>query len=249
MGLRIERHNKAAVLIFDWPEQRNAIGPDEAVHITTALQEVATDPEVCGIVLTGEGAFCAGGNLKGKVFKQDTTSEQRSASIYGPVHGMIRAIVSTPVPTVAAIDGPAVALGFDIALACDSRFIGPSGWCMQGWGKLGFVPGAGGEMLMRLRAPGVLWRLLENQPRINADMAERLNLGESSGDVKARDRAIARINALAPMSRDTLAAYVELNRADLRDLLEAGLSIAAEKQLALLARPGLEDRVKAALNK
>jgi 2-(1,2-epoxy-1,2-dihydrophenyl)acetyl-CoA isomerase len=249
MGLRVERHDRAAVLVFDWPERRNAIGPEEALEITATLKDIVKDPAVCGVVITGEGAFCAGGNLKGAVFKQDTSTEERSAAVYGAVHGMMQAIVNVPLPTVAAIDGPAIALGVDMALACDSRFIGPKGWCLQGWGKLGFVPGAGGEMLLRFRSPGVLWRLLEEQPRINAELAEKLNLGESSGESTARERAIARVNALAPMSRETLEAYVDLNRADLRSKMEHGLAAAAAKQLALLTRPGLEDRVKAALNK
>lgn len=249
MGLKVERHGHAGLIVFDWPERRNAIGPEEAVLITAALEEAARDPQVCGVVLTGEGAFCAGGNLKGAVFKQDTPPEERSAAVYGPVHNMMRAIVNVPLPTVAAIDGPAIALGFDMALACDSRFLGPRGWGMQGWGKLGFVPGTAGEMLLRLRSPAALWRLLEEQPRIDAALAERLGLGESSGEQTARERAIARINALAPMSRETLAAYVELNRAELRERLDPALAAAAAKQLALLTRPGLEAKVQAALQK
>ena len=227
MGLRVERHDRAAVLVFDWPERRNAIGPEEALEITATLKDIVKDPAVCGVVITGEGAFCAGGNLKGAVFKQDTSTEERSAAVYGAVHGMMQAIVNVPLPTVAAIDGPAIALGFDMALACDSRFIGPKGWCLQ------CSPFSVTKDLM-IRS---------------AELAEKLNLGESSGESTARERAIARVNALAPMSRETLEAYVDLNRADLRSKMEHGLAAAAAKQLALLTRPGLEDRVKAALNK
>ena len=77
----------------------------------------------------------------------------------------------------------------------------------------------------------MLWRLLEEQPRINAELAEKLNLGESSGESTARERAIARVNALAPMSRETLEAYVDLNRADLRSKMEHGLAAAAAHAL------------------
>ena len=61
MGLKLEREGRAAVLTFDWTEQRNALGPDECREITTALSEIASDREVHGVVITGNGAFCAGG--------------------------------------------------------------------------------------------------------------------------------------------------------------------------------------------
>ncbi len=64
---------------------------------------------------------------------------------------------------------------------------------MQGWARVGFAPGTGGEWLLRLKAPHLLWKLLEAQPRIGPDLAEALNLGESSGGSLARDRAAERI--------------------------------------------------------
>jgi enoyl-CoA hydratase/carnithine racemase len=165
------------------------------------------------------------------------------------MQGMVRALVDFPVPTVAAIDGPAIGLGFDLALACDSRLIGPQGWCMQGWGRIGVVPGTGGEYLLRLRAPSLLWRLLETQPRIYAVDAERWNIGESTNDDPARVRAVARINSYAQMSRDALVAYADLHRMDLRKGLDEHLEAAVNRQVKLLASPDLKGKVDKLLMK
>src|SRR6516162_5271206 len=64
MGVLLARQGPAAVVTMSWPEQRNALGPDEARQVSDALRQAAETPDVAGVVLTGEGAFCAGGNLK-----------------------------------------------------------------------------------------------------------------------------------------------------------------------------------------
>ena len=246
MGVKIERSGAAALVILDWQEQRNALGPDEANEVAAAIREAGSDPAVCGLVLTGEGAFCAGGNLKGAVTRTGMPEEQRRQVVYGAFQSLTRSLLEVPVPTVAAIDGAAVGMGFDMALACDSRFIGPKGWCMQGWGRVGLVPGTGGELMLRLRAPGLLWRLLETQERIDAQAAEHWNIGEGCGDAaSARERAVARVNALAPMSRQALESYVKLHREALRAQIEAHLGTAVDLQLKLLASPEFKQRVAA----
>lgn len=248
MGVRIERSGAAAIVTLDWPEQRNALGPDEASELAALLRQAAEDPLVCGIVLTGEGAFCAGGNLKGAVGRSGMPEEERRQVVYGAFQGLIRTLLDIPVPTVAAIDGAAIGMGFDLALACDSRFLGPRGWCMQGWGRVGLVPGTGGELLLRLRAPNTLWRLLETQGRIDSVLAERLNLAEACGDAaSARERAIARANALAPMSRLALTGYVSLHRETIRSQMGPHLQQAVDLQLRLLASPEFKQRVAAAM--
>jgi len=167
MGVTTERVGSAAVIVLDWPERRNALGPDEALEVTAALREAASPPEVCGLVLTGNGAFCAGGDLRGAVERSAMPEDERRRLVYGAFQGLVRALVDVPVATVAAVDGPAVGMGFDLALACDSRFVGPDGWCQQGWGRVGLVPGTGGELLLRRLAPSALWALLEDQPRLS----------------------------------------------------------------------------------
>src|SRR5262249_10430058 len=204
---------------MDWPEKRNALGPDESLELTGAIRSAVT-PETCGLVLTGNGAFCAGGNLRGAVDRADLDPDERRQIVYAAYQGVVRALVDCPVPTVAAIDGPAVGMGFDLALACDSRFVGRDGWCQQGWGRVGLVPGTGGELLLRMRAPGALWALLEEQPRLDAAKLAALALAEPVDAGTARQRAIARVERLSVMSRDALEAYVTLHRAQLRELLE-----------------------------
>src|SRR5439155_6126032 len=151
------RHGPAAVVTMSWPEQRNALGPEEATQVADALRQAASDTGVAGVVLTGEGAFCAGGNLKAASTRVEMPPEERRTLVYGAFQGLIGALVSLPVPTVAAVDGPAVGMGLDLALACDSRFIGPEGWVSQGWGRMSLVPATGGVLLLQLRAPDILW--------------------------------------------------------------------------------------------
>lgn len=249
MGAQLRREGAAAVVTLDWPEQRNAMGPEECNELAAVMKEAAGDSTVCGVVITGNGAFCAGGNMKGAADRSGMPEEERRTLVYGAFQGMIRSVIDVPVPTVAAVDGPAIGMGFDIALACDSRFIGPKGWCMQGWGRVGLIPGTGGELLLRLRAPGLLWRLLEEQPRIDGELAEQWMVGESSGPKTALERALERVENLAPMSREALASYVELHRAGLRVALAEHLGAAVDRQLKLLASPDFKRRAAAVLKK
>jgi enoyl-CoA hydratase/carnithine racemase len=247
LGVTTEHRGTAAIVTLDWPERRNALGPDEALEVTAAVRVAASPSDVCGVVLTGNGAFCAGGNLRGAVERTSMPEDERRRLVYGAFQGLVRAIIDVPVTTIAAIDGPAVGMGFDLALACDSRFVGPDGWCQQGWGRVGLVPGTGGELLLRRHAPGALWALLEDQPRLTGVDMEKLGLGEAVDDQPARTRAVRRVEALAEMSRDAIEAYVALARADLRARLDDHLALAVDHQVRLLASPGFSDRVNRTL--
>jgi enoyl-CoA hydratase/carnithine racemase len=243
MGIRTERHGRAAVVIIDYPERRNALGPDAARELMTALTDATADPEVAGVVITGEGAFSAGGDTKGMASRVGMSPEERRTLVYSAYQGLLTTLMDMPVPTVAAIDGAAIGFGFDIALGCDSRFIGPDGWVMQGWGRLGLVAGSGGVLLLQVRAPGSLWRLLEGQPRVDGPTAERLGLAEAVPTGTARERAIARVNAYGEMPRATLEAYVALDRAELKRQLTEHLPKVLDLQLPLLQSQDFVNRL------
>ncbi len=247
MGVVTEVTGPAALVMLDWPDKRNALGPDEANQVAAALRSAAARPGVRGIVLTGNGAFCAGGDINGMVARAGMSPEERRALVYGAYQGLIRTVTELPVPTVAAVDGPAVGMGFDLALACDSRFIGPEGWCRQGWARIGLIPGTGGELLLRLRAPSALWRLLDGQPKVGAALAEHLGIGEATEGMTARQAAIKRVESYAVYPQATVAGYIRLNRAELRARLAEHQAECLAAQLELLADPSFKDRARAAL--
>jgi enoyl-CoA hydratase/carnithine racemase len=247
MGVTLEFEGSVATVTLRWPEQRNALGPDEAREVTAALGEAGGQGAQV-VVLTGEGAFCAGGNLRGMVERADMPPEERRRLVYSAYQGLLRALVDLPVPTIAALDGPAVGMGFDLALACDARLVGPAGFVRQGWGAIGAVPGTGGVLLLRLRAPGALWRMLPGQPRLDAAALAELGLAESTGDRTALEVAQERAGLLAEIPPHTLAAYVELDRAHLRSELAAHLEHVLDVQVRMLSDRGFKDRAQQALN-
>ena len=73
MGVTLEIEDAVATVTLRWPEQRNALGPDEATEVTDALRR-AGEQDVAAVVLTGEGAFCAGGNVRGMVARKERSS-------------------------------------------------------------------------------------------------------------------------------------------------------------------------------
>jgi 2-(1,2-epoxy-1,2-dihydrophenyl)acetyl-CoA isomerase len=245
MSIRYEVADAALVVTIDRPEVRNALDLDALDDIQRILATVETSPDIAGVVLTGNGAFCSGANLRSLASRAAGPERARRGGVEKHAQRVIRQLLALEVPTVAAVDGAAVGMGFDLALACDSRLIGPGGWCMQGWGRVGLIGGTGGCLMLRLLNPSILWKLLEEQPRIDGPLAERWGLGEAVVDGTARDAAVRRISALARLPRRALASYVSFHREPLRERLDSHLSQAAEIQAGLLADPGFADRAAA----
>jgi enoyl-CoA hydratase/carnithine racemase len=244
--IRIERPDPAtALLTIDRPERRNALTRVEIVALRDVLESAGRDETISTIVLTGNGAFCAGADLRG--LRDTVSAGPVEAGLYGPAHAMIQALIDVPVPTIAAIDGPAVGMGADLALACDCRLIGLGGWLRQGWAAHGVIPATGGIRFLRHLSPIALWRMLDGQPAVDGPLAERLGLGESVADGTALDAALARARSYADIPRPALEAYVRLSRRDVRAGLAAELAECAEIQAALFNRRSFADSLDRAL--
>ena len=106
-----------AVVTLNRPEKRNALSLELRARLTEELNTLARDDEVRCLLLTGAGsAFCAG--MDTSEFGGDRAHKERIVELSV---GLFRALGAFPKPVVAAINGPAVAGGFALALLCDMR--------------------------------------------------------------------------------------------------------------------------------
>lgn len=244
--IELARVGSVAVITLNQPEKRNALNPTDQGVLADLIRSVASS-DARALILTGNGAFCAGADLKSVVRRQREAGDTLRAGVEDSAQELTRALVATPVPTLAAVDGPAVGLGFDLALACDVLLIGPEGWCMQGWGRIGAIPATGGVLLLARRSGTALWQMLADQARVRGPELEQLGVGHFVADTTAREAALAWAKRLAGMPKAVLEAYVSLSREPLRREIADHLKACAHLQVGLLSDKGLAGRVDSAL--
>jgi 2-(1,2-epoxy-1,2-dihydrophenyl)acetyl-CoA isomerase len=248
MPVVASRTDEIITIEMRWPNVRNALDATRAIELRTVLESASTDPRARAIILTGaENSFCSGGDLA--FFAQLRTEPEEHlrevvSTIYQPLIG---AIFDSPIPIVAVVDGPAIGLGFDLALACDRRFVGTSGWFMQGWWRVGLIPGAGGSLLLSAYlSPEQMWSFIVSQERLDADSAQHLGLAtkcEGSGV----ESATAFLQEVIHAPRSTVTSYLLLMRSELQARLLAHLEQCSLLQAPLLASSEFQLRVDAIL--
>lgn len=148
-----QRTGAIAVLRLDRPQTRNAISTRaDCDDLVNALELAQADDASC-LVLTGAGsAFCAGGDLKGMkqrsgIGRLDAPVKTRDNYRRG-VQRAIRALWDCELPMIAAINGPAIGLGLDLACLCDLRIAGESAKFASSFIKVGLIPGDGGAWVL-----------------------------------------------------------------------------------------------------
>ena len=157
--LEREKDGYVLSLTMNSPDTRNALTGDEQFEDFVAVcKEINDDKSIRAVVLTGAGsAFCAGGNVKDMrdrtgMFSGDPF-DQAEAYRSG-IQKIPRAINSLTVPIIAAVNGPAVGAGCDLATMCDIRIASESALFAESFVKLGLIPGDGGAWFLP-RAVGV----------------------------------------------------------------------------------------------
>lgn len=142
-----------ATITLNLPESRNPISDDRTISaLLAALDVVNRDEAIRAIVLTGAGpAFCAGGDLKQLVAPGGLGSGDPVSTKAAYIDGIQRiplAFEALEVPVIAAVNGPAIGAGCDLACMCDVRIAGESARFAVSFVKLGLIPGDGGAWLM-----------------------------------------------------------------------------------------------------
>jgi enoyl-CoA hydratase len=121
--LRLDRHaDGVAVLTLDNPDQRNAMSDAMTESWLAAVNQLDGDRDVRAVVVTGEGsAFCSGGNTSWIASEPDAGVDALRDRMM-PFYRAWLSIRRLEVPTIAAINGPAIGAGLCLALACDLRY-------------------------------------------------------------------------------------------------------------------------------
>ena len=109
-----------ATLTLDRPERKNALSIELRDRLADVLDALAADEALRVVVLTGEGdVFSAGFDLK--EFEQAATDAEFGERLWASSDRYHRTVLQFPLPIVAAVNGPAIAGGFDLAVMCDIR--------------------------------------------------------------------------------------------------------------------------------
>jgi len=192
-ALKLEYEGEIATLTFNRPEKRNAISPEMIEEMGAALDEVDRS-SACVLILTGAGrAFCAGMDLEALRALAQPASEHHLLSD-GPLKGgipraadanladsrriahMFRQIYEFPKPTIAAVNGPAIAGGCGIATLCDFTLATPEAKFGYTEVKIGFMPALVSVFLTRQIGDKRARDLLLTGRVFDADEALRLGL-------------------------------------------------------------------------
>lgn len=145
--LEVEREGPIVVLRLNRPEVRNAVNTELREAMGFEIERLAGDTEAQVMILTGAGpAFCAGGDVRdmgrrlgsppGKVAAAGWRRQRRILEMVAGLHRL-------PQVTIAALNGPAVGLGMDLALACDLIVAGAASWMAATFVDRGLIPDGG----------------------------------------------------------------------------------------------------------
>ena len=213
--LRLDRRDRVAVVTLVDRERRNAMTAAMVAEIVATFDELEADDGIGAVVLTGEPpAFCSGADVAalGSLSEQRHDGERRQvSSIY---EGFLRVLRSS-LPTIAAVNGPAVGAGLNLALACHLRLAGASARFDTRFLRIGLHPG-GGHAWMLERAVGpqaaAAMLLFGQRDRRSARGRGRAGLGLSP-----RRRAARRRGALAARAAEVPKELAALTIATLRE--------------------------------
>jgi 2-(1,2-epoxy-1,2-dihydrophenyl)acetyl-CoA isomerase len=158
--LAVEDRGAIAIVKLDRPQSRNAISSfEDCAELVDCLVRLDADRAKRAIILTGaDPAFCAGGDLKqmraGTGLGGGRTALEVQDNYRRGVQRIPLAFQAIDIPIVAAVNGPAVGVGCDLAAMCDLRIASERATFAESFVKVGLVPGDGGAWFLA-RAIGV----------------------------------------------------------------------------------------------
>ncbi|MGB3351494.1 MAG: enoyl-CoA hydratase, partial [Mycobacterium sp.] len=168
--------DRVALITVNDPDRRNAVTAESSAALRAAVEAAEADAGIHAVIVTGAGrAFCAGADL--------TALGEAAEEGLRVIYDGFLAVAQCTLPTIAAVNGPAVGAGLNLALATDVRIAGPSAMFDPRFQKLGIHPGGGATwMLQRAIGPQAARAALLFGMRFDADAAVRHGLALEVAD-------------------------------------------------------------------
>ncbi len=138
--------NGRAEIVLDRPDVLNAYTQETLVELNMALEDAIDDDAVYAIVLTGSGnGFCSGKDVSAG---NEPSYRMEKVDRLGKVASAMRHLYTGPKPTIAAVNGPAVGGGMELALSCDFRVLSEDAFFRDAHARLGATPATGGAWIL-----------------------------------------------------------------------------------------------------
>jgi len=173
------KENHIAFLKLNRPEKRNALHPDLVEQLKSKLKEIKNDEDVKALIITGEGkSFCAGADLEylNQIREFNSIENEKDSESLAE---LFLEIYNFPIPTIAAVNGAAIAGGCGLVSVCDF-IVADKTNAKFGYSevKIGFIPAIVSIFLIKKIGEGKAKQLLLTGDIIDADKAYELGLAD-----------------------------------------------------------------------
>ena len=234
----LERRGRVATLTLNRPQSRNAFSSVEQIHVFVAkVAEIAADENLSVVIVTGAGtAFSSGGDIKdmqaGTGFAAGSTLDLRDRYRH-EIQRISHSLYELEVPTIAAVNGPAIGFGLEVAVSCDIRIAAESARFAESFIKLGLIPGDGGAFFFQqIVGMSKACELSFTGDTIDAREAERIGLVSR---VVPNDQLMAAANELADRIAANPPRSLRLTKRLLREAQRAPIQTVLELSAAYQA--------------
>ena len=211
-------------IMLNRPERRNAITPEMQVELIAAMEEAATS-DCRVVVFAGAGeAFCAGLDLSALQAMNGKSADDHTADAERIVR-LFRTLYELPKPTIALVQGPAIAGGTGLATMCDFTFAAPGAKFGYTEVRIGFVPAIVSAFLALQIGEKQTRDLLLTGRLFTAEEALRLGLvNEVVERERLEARALELVAVLKANSPEALSATKRLLRAQNKVWLDGAIA-------------------------
>jgi methylglutaconyl-CoA hydratase len=248
--ITLSETNKVALLTLNRPEKRNAVSFELVADVLNALDEVEKSTASDILIITGAGkAFCAGLDLEdlkrltGKTHEQNIADSRTMANLF-------RRIYDFPKPTIAAVNGHAIAGGTGIATMCDFTLAVPEAKFGYTEVKIGFVPAIVSSYLVFQVGHKIARDLLLTARLFDAAEAHRYGL---VNEIVAPENLMERANQLAGLllenSPSSVRATKKLINGFIKDQLDIQVAAAVEDNARIRTTADFKEGISSFLEK